>query len=155
MRNVDKFLFIFVEKFRKVLFSQWYSEVCSLDKLSLYREYKFSLEPERYLRSINISSHRQMLARFRCSSHFLRIETDRKHGIERNQRICLLCDSNEVEDEYHFLLVCSFFNHYREKYISRFYFDPPSVQNFVDLLSSNNVDTLQRLAVFLFHAMKL
>ena len=96
-----------------------------------------------------------MLARFRCSSHNLQIETDRKHGIEKNQRLCRFCEANEIEDEFHFLLICSFIEHLRKKYIDHYYYNPPSEAKFTELLTHENVETIQRLAAFMFHAFNI
>ena len=48
------------------------------------------------------------IARFRTSSHNLRIETGRhqRPQILAANRVCEKCDLNEVEDEIHCLIVC-------------------------------------------------
>lgn len=45
--------------------------------------------------------------RFRCGSHNLAIATGRWQKCPREQRICLKCTANEVEDEYHVIFRCS------------------------------------------------
>ena len=50
------------------------------------------------------------LAKFKTSAHKLRIETGRYQKLEDNDRICLLCDSGEIESEIHFLMDCSYFS---------------------------------------------
>ena len=49
------------------------------------------------------------IARFRVSSHNLRINTGRHESpkLPINERICNKCDSNEIEDEQHCLLSCT------------------------------------------------
>ena len=49
------------------------------------------------------------LAKFGKSAHQLRIETDRYQKLEDNDRICLLCDSGEIESEIHFLMDYSYY----------------------------------------------
>ena len=49
-------------------------------------------------------------------------------------------------------MVCSSFNELRERCIPRYYFESPSKLKFVDLMISDNVDTIQRLAAYIFHA---
>jgi hypothetical protein len=44
---------------------------------------------------------------------FTRIERDRFWGVERDDRICDICTSNAMGDEYHYLFECSFFNNAR------------------------------------------
>ena len=136
------------------MYSEWYVEITSLDKLSTYRTFKTNLDPERYL-TVNVYDHRVMLSRLRCSSHALRIETDRKNDIVRNERLCTLCNLHEIEDEYHFVLICSFFTTFRDKYIPFYYFNPPLYEKFVELMSSENQTILKRLSAFLYHALKL
>ena len=65
------------------------------------------------------------LASLRLSSHKLRIETDRYSGnrIDRVQRKCLIplnCILNDLEDEYHFVLICPMYNDLRTTYITTF-----------------------------------
>ena len=51
--------------------------------------------------------------RFRLSSHNLAIEVGDTHArpkIPRNERLCIKCNLRCVEDEIHFLLVCSKYN---------------------------------------------
>ena len=43
-----------------------------------------------------------ILCKFRCSSHCLKIEKSRYLDIERCRRICDLCNLYTLEDEYHF-----------------------------------------------------
>jgi hypothetical protein len=45
--------------------------------------------------------------RLRLSSHKLRFETGRyaPNRIDRNQRKCLLCNRNDIENEYHFVII--------------------------------------------------
>ena len=43
-------------------------------------------------------------------THQLRIETGRYQNLEDTVRICLLCDSREIESEIHFLMDCPYFS---------------------------------------------
>jgi hypothetical protein len=60
-----------------------------------------------------LKSDRSLLSKFRLSAHSLAIEKGRYSNIERQNRVCLSCDTGEVENEYHFFSTCP---HYR--YIS-------------------------------------
>jgi hypothetical protein len=59
-------------------------------------------QKEKYL-EINNFEVRQILCRFRISSHHLRVETERykNNYIERSQWICKFCSQNYIEDETH------------------------------------------------------
>ena len=58
--------------------------------------------------------HVSMVAKLRSSSHSLRVETGRKLGLNRENRLCLC--GLDVEDEAHFLLNCCFYVDIRTKY---------------------------------------
>ena len=46
------------------------------------------------------------LSKLKCSIHNLNVETGRHNGIEY-ERLCILCDKLEIEDEFHFVTSCS------------------------------------------------
>ena len=60
--------------------------------------------------------------KFRLSNHRLPIQQRRSLGIPRDERICTVCDSGEVGDEFHYLLNCSNENvkRNRTKYVDKF-----------------------------------
>jgi hypothetical protein len=55
-----------------------------------------------------LSGLRRALCQIRISAHELKIERDRykKPYVERSQRICEKCSSNQTEDELHFIINC-------------------------------------------------
>ena len=79
------------------------------------------------------SKFRIVFAKFRMASHQLRIVTGRYgvNRIERNQRLCNMCNSGEIEDEYHFLIICNAYKDIRVKYINKYYYTKPSVMKFI------------------------
>ncbi len=88
--------------------SHWESLICDSDKqpkLRTYCTFKTNLSFEPYL-AIIIPKHRLAIARFRCSAHFLAIETGRhqKPKVPAELRKCTNCDT--VEDEKHHLIFC-------------------------------------------------
>ena len=70
-------------------------------RLQKYSCFKESFEYEKYLEVLN-SKERNVLCRFCCSGHNLMIEKGRRLNIERSLRFCPFCNSNVIEDEYHF-----------------------------------------------------
>ena len=64
---------------------------------------------------LNLSDFRlrKTIAKLRCSDHTLEIERGRHKKIPRDQRICKVCLSNNIETETHFLINCEFFEHIR------------------------------------------
>ena len=45
-----------------------------------------------------------------CQNHKLPVECGRWQNIERNRRVCVLCQKPEIGDEYHYCMECHFLN---------------------------------------------
>ena len=74
----------------------------------------------------------QAFSRLRMSSHRLEIESGRwtrPNSTPLDDRKCNLC--NILEDEFHFVLECNMFVELRKKYISRYYWNRPSMHKFI------------------------
>ena len=88
------------------------SELSKYPVLRTYRIVKstFGLEP--YLRDIRNFKLRCMLSKLRLSSHNLQIEKGRHMRPKQDvkDRVCRMCNSNDVEDECHLLLYCDLYN---------------------------------------------
>ncbi len=61
--------------------------------------------------------HRSYLVRYRCGILPLSIETGRWGSIPLQDRICKMCDSLVVEDEYHFIFHCSLYKKIRDPFL--------------------------------------
>jgi hypothetical protein len=48
-----------------------------------------------------------LLCRFRTSNHRLPIEIGRWQSVNREHRVCNLCQGRELGDEYHYLFECT------------------------------------------------
>jgi hypothetical protein len=75
---------------------------------TLYAYVKTSFGMENYLNLLSCKSLRICFTKLRTciSAHKLRIESARygRNRLERQERICQVCDINEFEDEFHFVL---------------------------------------------------
>ena len=80
--------------------------------------------------------HRICLTRFRCSSHDLRVERDRYLPAAvkppRHMRTCLICASQSLEDEHHFIFECPLYDNLRFKFSDLFSADCSTVHSFSD-----------------------
>ena len=54
------------------------------------------------------------------TAHQLKIETGRysRNHADRKQRLCTICECNDIEDEYHFILIFPIYRNIRKKYIN-------------------------------------
>ena len=134
----------------------WYNSLTNSSSLSLYKEFKVKFEFEKYLDNLPFST-RIAMSKLRLSSHKLRIETGRykQQRTDRSLRKCQFCNSQDLEDEYHFLLICPLYTDIRKKYISKSYFDRPSVYKFVYLMSSTDTYIQKKLGRYVHDSFKL
>jgi hypothetical protein len=72
--------------------------------------------------------------------------------MQHNYRICNMCNNNDIEDEYHFILECSKFVEIRRKYIKPYYCINPSAFKITQLLSLQNIKELNNLGKYLYVA---
>jgi len=56
-----------------------------------------------------------------------------------------MCNSIDLEDEYHFLLICNMYTDIRRKYINKIYYENPSVLKFIELVQSKDATVLNNL----------
>ena len=66
-------------------------------------------------------------------------------------RKCSLC--NVLEDEFHFVLECNMLTELRKKYISRYYWNRPSMHKFISLINNQNQTCIRKLSTFIFQAL--
>ena len=80
-----------------------------------YRIFKETICFENYLTELPTKLCKAF-TRFRCRNNMLPIENGSRLNVPRNMRICLLCNSKEIGDEYHYLLVCTHFKDTRKTF---------------------------------------
>ena len=89
----------------------WYIKKNSfLDgKLTTYFKLKQNFGFERYLSYTKNFEYRRSMCKLRISAHKSNIEVGRYNKTPRNERFCKKCNTDEIEDEMHFLLLCNHF----------------------------------------------
>jgi hypothetical protein len=78
------------------------------------------------------------MCKFRCGSHKLPIEMGRFFSIDRSERICDLCNKEELGDEFHYLFNCTFFKDERKKFIPEYLYNVPNTISFSELMNSDD-----------------
>lgn len=154
--NAKVFPVIFKQRVIDTFLQQWHVSINSSAMLNFYKCFKHNFEYETYL-DILPHSLRCILSKIRLSCLPLRIQTGRyaPNRIERNERLCLYCNSGDIEDEYHFICVCSKFAELRKLYIKKYYFARPSMFKFIQLLNSSNKNLIRNLCIFVRESLKL
>ena len=86
-------------------------------KLRTYCTFKGHLSVENYVKYNLTPSERSAMAQFRFGTLPLNIETGRFRNQPVQDRLCTLCEFNEIEDECHFLFKCSLYSDLRNDWI--------------------------------------
>ena len=74
----------------------------------------------------------------KLSAHDLEIEKGRHLNIQRNLRLCKHCSTQILENEFHFMLVCTKHRCLRTKYLKPYYLHWPSIQKLTNLFFQNS-----------------
>ena len=135
---------------------KWHSDLRTSEMLILYKELKKEFAYERYLDYVIPKKKKMNYTKIRISNHNLHVQTGRytRPITERRERKCLLCDENDIEDEFHFIFKCELYKDIREIYIKRYYRNRPSMFKFLQLLSSSQVNVIN-LCKFIHRAMEM
>ena len=86
---------------------QWNTRRSDKPKLRFYNMFKPDFNQEDYL---NLNVHkfqRSLFAQFRAGILPLQVEVGRYRDVPLSERLCTLCDTDLVEDEFHLLCVCT------------------------------------------------
>jgi hypothetical protein len=150
--NKNIFVPLLRERLRDIYISSWHENIKYFSSLTLFRDLKPTFKRSSYLDIVTFSKYRKILAKVRLSSHSLNIETGRHKRIDRNQRICTLCNLTELEDEYHFIMICPFYNDIRKHLIPEYYINRPCMFKFIQLLKSDKKNDQYRLASYCIKA---
>ena len=114
--NIDdvksKLLCIYQEK--------WYSEIINKPKLRFYKKIKKNYCTESYLLYNSITCiQRSYLTQLRLGILQINVENGGYKNMTLEKRICNICDSNNVEDEIHFLFTCKTYKTERTKWFGK------------------------------------
>ena len=65
-----------------------------------------------------------------------------------DERLCTICQMNEIGDEFHYLFRCTFFSSQRSRYIMRYYYTRPNMYKLTQLFESSDFTEMLNLAKF-------
>ena len=112
----------------------WSTKLDASSKGLNYRLFKDSINLEPYFVKLPqiLFMH---LGKLRTGNHRFPCERGRWQELELSERKCLLCSRQEICDEFHYLLVCPFFNSERKRFIEIHYYTNPNVFKFKALMN--------------------
>lgn len=76
-------------------------------KLRTYKTLCVPLQPSSHVRSYLERPYRSLISQLKCGVLHLRIETGRFIHEKVEERVCVLCDADQIENEFHFIFDCS------------------------------------------------
>ena len=108
----------FIQGWKTDLYNDKRKDSDMKNKLRCYRNFKNEFYPEYYLFNCSNPVFRSNICRLRISCHKLHIETGRYvikgTRLRPEERLCIYCNLNMVEDECHFLLSCPLYKEERK-----------------------------------------
>ena len=93
-------------KLRDKWSENWKNSLISKPKLRTYVLFKEEYVTEDFVKYCYSRSRRSLIAQLRCGVLPLHIETGRFRNLKPEERLCSLCNLQEVEDELHFICKC-------------------------------------------------
>jgi hypothetical protein len=135
----------FNQRIKDNYIQKWKSDIENTSNTNIYKLIKTEFKQSTYLTKLPQILCKSMFA-FRTRNHRLPVETGRWRGVSVHDRKCSKC--NDIGDEFHYLLICQDYANERSKYIPRYYYTRPNMLKFKELLNSENINILKKLAVF-------
>ena len=134
-----------------IYIQNWQNQVNTMSSCIIYRSIKPYFKSEKYLMLSNLSD-RISICKFRCRNIKIPVVIlgYANSNTAYENRLCSICDMNEVGDEYHYILKCPAFQDHRNRYLSEFYITNPNMEKFAQLFQSSNNTVLCKLAKFTY-----
>ena len=110
----------------------WKKEARQKPKLRFYNKFKTDPSTEYYLKMHLSPTERYHMSQLRLGILQIAIETGRYRSIPVEQRFCILCNANKIEDEIHILFECPKYDKIRFIWLNKL-----EISNF-DLLNSKD-----------------
>ena len=126
----------------------WSSNIQNSPKALFYRIFKHTLDYEKYL-DILEPKFKFILAKFRTTNHKFPVELGRWNNIAIENRICHLCNCNEIGDEFHYLFQCENFSCDRSLFIPSFYASRPNTFKLDKLMNIHKTSLLRKLCKYI------
>jgi hypothetical protein len=107
----------------------WTNDMYNSSKCINCRIFKNIISMEKYLLNLP-ERYWKLLCKFRTGNTRLPMETGRWRYIPRENRLCNLCNGNEIRDEFHYLFNCTdiIFKQARQTCVTKFYYTSKHLQ---------------------------
>ena len=141
-------LLSFVECMLKSKYTEsWKNDVHNAPKCVYYRIFKTQHVLENYLCTLP-EKYVNYIVNYRMCNNRLPVETGRWVGLERNQRVCNLCNNGDIGDEFHYIFRCSYFSDKRKRYIGFLNLMNANTLDFAKIMCEQDTNILTKLCIF-------
>ena len=148
------FNFMFKQRVTDMALQKWNTDLNEMNRLKIYRMYKENCSSEEYIEKLG-SFKKCLVANFRCTGLPLKAIVGVYYDkIEYELCFCDFCESPLIENEYHFLLECTAYKEIRRKLIPFFYWNPPSIHKFKQLMTRTDIKWLNNFGNYVQEAME-
>ena len=134
------------QKLKDIFIQTWRSKIEIESESNVYRIFKTNFEESKYITILSTLLCKRFLS-FRTRNHKLPVETGRWKGVPYNERVCNLCH-RDVGDEFHMVLICTYFKEERSKYIKPYFYRNPNILKFQQLMNTSEKKILINLCFF-------
>ena len=114
----------------------------------MYFHFKQNFELEKYFTTLPRKLY-LLLFKLRTANHKLPVEIGRWEGTDRNDRICSLCDTRDIGDEFHYIFQCAYFESERTNLIKPYFLRRPSMYKFGQIVRTSSEAILKKLCKFI------
>ena len=151
MQNCEnrKWLILNIQNILEAQFKQdWNNTIHNTSKCTNYRIFKNEHKFENYLISLPPKLMKHFIY-YRLGNNRLPIETGRWAGLDRHLRKCMLCTSNTIGDEFHYIYECPYFDFDRTILTPFIRKRGANSITFSNLFNDKNICKLRKLCKFL------
>ena len=124
------------QKLKDLFINEWYSTIETARCCTTYRLFKDKFEFEKYLITTP-HKYLRFVIKFRTGNTKIPIITGRWNHVNRENRICNLCN-HDIGDEFHYLFNCNSFSNTRKLYINPTFYTRPNILKFKSLMNISN-----------------
>ncbi|MEW8544973.1 MAG: reverse transcriptase family protein [Candidatus Thiodiazotropha sp.] len=149
--NVNLFMKTFKQRLIDCSSQDWCSKITASGKSRHYKFIMPAMQVANYIQYDIPIKFRIALSKLKCSVHSLNVEVGRHSNIPYEQRLCVLCNMQEIEDEFHFVMSCPVYHSLRITYLPNIVSEHVTVDMFYSLFKGNK-DQVLSLAKYIYHA---
>ena len=150
--NSKWFTQAFKQKLKDQYIQTWHDKVNKSSSGVNYQIFKENFERNIYFSYLSNKNCRLITA-LRTRNHRFPVEVGSWYKKPLKECICTLC-KDDVGDEFHYVLVCNFFNDERKQFIKPYFYRRPNTIKFNQLMNSTSKPIIRNLCTFIAIIMK-